>query len=113
MALNFSEKDNSVIVNFSGKLSGLVTDELNEVLHNKIDEGKTKVIAVLSDVSFITSTGLGALISGYTTMKNAGGDFVLANLNKWSVGLLSKTKLDSVFKQYPTIEEALKNEQSS
>jgi len=61
----------------------------------------------LSKVGFVNSSGLGILISGLTTMRNGGGDLKLASISSKVEGLLSITKLNQIFEQHPSVEEAL------
>jgi len=61
----------------------------------------------LKETGFVNSSGLGMLISGYTTVKNGGGDLKLANLTEKIESLLVITKLNTVFANYDTVEEAI------
>ena len=83
--------------------------KLHEQLHSLKDEGKTNVVVDLSKVKFMNSSGLGMLISGMTTMRNAEGDLRLANVADRIESLLMVTKLITVFKNFDTVEEALKS----
>jgi len=47
------------------------------------------------------------LISGYTTVKNAGGNFIIARAADKIQSLLVITKLITVFEHYETLEEAI------
>ena len=49
------------------------------------------------------------LISGYTTVKNAGGDLKLANATEKITSLLVITKLITVFENYSSVDEAVKS----
>ncbi|RMF54428.1 MAG: anti-sigma factor antagonist, partial [Bacteroidetes bacterium] len=83
--------------------------KLHETLHKLKEEGKTNVVVDLSKVKFMNSSGLGMLISGLTTMRNAGGDLRLANVADRIQSLLVITKLITVFKHYDSVEEAVKS----
>jgi anti-sigma B factor antagonist len=80
---------------------------VKERLHQLIDEGKKKVVVDLSGVSWMNSSGLGILIGGLTTMRNAGGDLKLAGTTDKVQNLLMVTKLITIFESYDTIEEAV------
>jgi anti-sigma B factor antagonist len=104
------EHPEAVVIKLSGKLmGGTFMQDMSETLHKLLDEGKKNVVLDIGDVSMITSTGIGILISGYTTMKNASGDLKLASVTDRGKGLLQVTALDSIFKYYPSVEEALKS----
>jgi anti-sigma B factor antagonist len=51
----------------------------------------------LGDVDYIDSSGIGELVSGYTSVKNRGGELKLLNLTKKVHDLLQITKLYTVF----------------
>ena len=74
-----------------------------------IDKGQKEIVADLSNVKFMNSSGLGILIGGLTTMRNAGGDLRIAGANKKIESLLMITKLSTVFESYRTVEEAVKS----
>ena len=69
---------------------------------------KKNIIVDLADVDWMNSVGLGMLISALTTVKNAGGRLVLANIAKIE-SILTITRLISVFEHYETREEAVKS----
>jgi anti-sigma B factor antagonist len=71
-----------------------------------LDEGKKKVLLNLGDVSYVDSSGIGELVSSYTTTNNNGGHLKLLNLTKKIKDLLMITKLLTVF-------ETFENEQSA
>ena len=59
--------------------------------------GKKKLLLNLAEVSYIDSSGIGELVSGFTTVTNSGGALKLLNLNKRVKDLLQITKLYTVF----------------
>lgn len=108
MDMKIGEKYNSVIIHLSGKLfGGVFGEELNKALHKLIDEGKKNIVFDLDKVTILNSSGFGILVSSYTTVKNGGGNLKLARISNKIEGLLSITKLNQIFEQFPTVEEAL------
>ena len=108
MKYSVDEKYNAVVIALKGNvMGGPGGSKLHEQLHELKDEGKTNVVVDLSKVKFMNSSGLGMLISGMTTMRNAGGDLRLANVADRIQSLLMVTKLITVFKHYDTVDEAL------
>jgi anti-sigma B factor antagonist len=55
----------------------------------------------------MNSSGLGMLISGFTSVKNAGGALKLANATEKINSLLVITKLITIFDHYESVEEAV------
>ena len=110
MNLKIQEKYNSVVLELSGKLmGGPFMQEMNETLHKLIDEGKKNIVVDMGGVSLVTSTGIGIMISIYTTMKNADGSIKFCQFSDKVHGVLSITKLDSVFDYFESVDEALKS----
>ncbi len=110
MHFNVKEKYNCIVVKAPAKLiGGSLSEEMRNILHNYVEENKKNVIVDLGEVNVVNSTGIGILISGFTTMKNAGGDLKLANLNTKTEGLLSITKLNTVFDIHKNVEEAIES----
>ena len=76
-----------------GDGSALLRDLILENLKN----GHLKLILNLAGISYLDSTGLGELVSGYRLVKSHGGELKLLNLNKKVSDLLQVTKLYTVF----------------
>ena len=63
-------------------------------------KGHRKVLLNLGDVSYIDSSGIGELVSGFTTVSNAGGQLKLLKLTKRIQDLLQITKLYTIFEVF-------------
>ena len=81
--------------------------QIKERIRDLLADGQRRILLNLGDVSYIDSAGLGALISGYTTVKRAGGQLKLVNLTKRIQDLLAITKLITVFDTYDSEKEAI------
>lgn len=100
--------DGVSVLDLSGKIvlgegDGQIRDRIKDLLA----DGQRKILLNLSDISYIDSAGLGALISSYTTTKREGGHLKLVNLTKRIQDLLTITKLITVFDTYEAEAEAL------
>jgi len=110
MKIKTFENYNAVVVELKGNvMGGPESAELNELLHKFLDSNKKNVIVDLSEVKFMNSSGLGMLISAYTTMKNGGGNLKLANATDKIQSLLLITKLITIFENYDSVDEAVKS----
>jgi anti-sigma B factor antagonist len=104
------EVDNAVILDLNGKLTGGPdADTFRDVFKSLIDQDKKNIIVNLEKVSWINSTGLGILISGYTSVRRSGGDLCIMNVSDRIESILYVTKLNLLFKTYESEEEALKS----
>jgi anti-sigma B factor antagonist len=95
------QMDGVTIVDLSGRIVlGEPTATLRETLQDLVRRGQKKVLLNLADVNYVDSSGLGALVSGFTTLTNQQGELKLLNLTKKVKDLLQITKLLTVFDVY-------------
>jgi anti-sigma B factor antagonist len=86
------------IVDLSGRITiGEGTIILKDAVRNLLQRNEEKILLNLADVSYIDSSGIGELVSSFTTVGNQGGKLKLLNLTKKVHDLLSITKLLTVF----------------
>ena len=62
-----------------------------------VQRGRKYVIINLGEVEWISSTGIGILIRGYKTVREAGGDFVLVRLGERTQQVFNVLRLDRIF----------------
>ncbi len=72
-------------------------------------KGDKKLLLNLADVSYIDSSGIGEMVSGFTTVTNGGGQLKLVGLSKRVKDLLQITKLYTVFEVYDDEAEAVRS----
>ncbi len=110
MKLTDREENGVIVLEPTGKImGGPDASLLHDKLYEFIEQDKKQFIVDLSAVDWMNSTGLGILISGYTTLRNNGGKLKLANVTEKIKTLLVITKLDPVFESYDSIAEAIKS----
>jgi len=108
MKINIVEKYAAAVIELNGDFMGGPKDaEFSESLRKLLSDGKKNIIIDLKETGFVNSSGLGMLISGYTTVKNSGGELKLANVTEKIESLLVITKLTSVFTNYKSVDEAV------
>jgi anti-sigma B factor antagonist len=89
------------IVDLSGRITiGEGTIVLKDAVRNLLQRNEKKILLNLADVSYIDSSGIGELVSSFTTVGNQGGKLKLLNLTKKVHDLLSITKLLTVFEVF-------------
>jgi anti-sigma B factor antagonist len=86
------------VIDVAGRITlGDGSSALREALRDLVTKGQKKILLNLGDVTYIDSSGIGELVSGFTTVTNSGGNLKLLNLNKRVKDLLQITKLYTVF----------------
>ncbi len=98
MKVSTRQVDGVTILDLSGRITlgeGSVT--LRDTIRDLVNKGEKNILINLGDTSYIDSSGLGELVSAYTSVKNAGGELKLLNLTKKVQDLLQITKLYTVF----------------
>jgi anti-sigma B factor antagonist len=87
-----------VIVDLSGQLRlGEGTGRLRELVQQLMGDGYRKILVNLGGVVHIDSSGIGELMSCYTSLRNQGGELKLMSLTKNVRNLLQVTRLYTVF----------------
>jgi len=86
------------IVDLSGRITlGEGSVVLRDTIRDLVSKGKNKILLNLADVTYIDSSGIGELVSAFTTVRNQGGELKLLKLTKKVHDLLQITKLYTVF----------------
>jgi anti-sigma B factor antagonist len=86
------------VIDVAGRITlGEGSSALRDALRELVGKNQKKILLNLGEVSYIDSSGIGELVSGFTTVTNSGGNLKLLNLNKRVKDLLQITKLYTVF----------------
>jgi len=89
------------------KLNTLNTPDVKTELVLLSNEGFTSMIMDLSEVEFVDSSGLSALLVANRLCNDANGTMVLTGLHPNVTKLLKISQLDSVLNVLPTVQEAM------
>ena len=90
--------DGVTILDLSGRITlGEGSVVLRDAVHDALAKGSKKILLNLGDISYIDSSGIGELVSAFTSVKNQGGELKLLNLTRKVHDLLQITKLYTVF----------------
>jgi anti-sigma B factor antagonist len=86
------------VVDMSGRITlGEGSVVLRDAIRDLIGKGNKKILLNLGDVTYIDSSGIGELVSAFTSVRREGGELKLLNLTKKVHDLLQITKLYTVF----------------
>ena len=100
--------DEITVVDLSGRITlGEGSTVLRDTVRELLGRGQKKILLNLGDVTYIDSSGIGELVSGFTTVANQGGQLKLLNLTKKVHDLLQITHTDKIFEVYQDEEAAL------
>ncbi len=95
-------------IHLSGRLDAQAGPTLKEMWQHYGEQGINTVLLDLTDVEFIDSIGISALVSGLKQMRARGGDLKLIGLQPSARAIFELMMLDQVFEIYETEEAALK-----
>jgi anti-sigma B factor antagonist len=98
LKLSTRQVDGITILDLSGRITlGEGSVQLRDATRDLLSKGSKLILLNLGDVNYIDSSGIGELVSAYTTVRNQGGELKLLNLTKKVHDLLQITKLYTVF----------------
>jgi anti-sigma B factor antagonist len=88
------ELDGVTILDLSRRITlGEGSVQIRDAIRDLIGKGQKNILLNLGDVNYIDSSGLGELVSAFTSAKNQGASLKLLNLTKKIHDLLQLTKL--------------------
>jgi len=102
-----SSREGVDILSLKGRLTVGEASAVREKVSALAAAGKVNVLVNLEHVEYIDSTGLGALVICFTSLKKAGGALKLVNPNKRNVELLLLTKLHTIFEVFADEQDAV------
>ena len=98
LSVNTRKIGDVVVVDMNGRLTaGEPVLLLRDTVRRFMDDGGAKFVLNLGGVTYIDSSGLGELVTTYTSVRNRQGNVNLLNLTKNAKDLLQMTKLLTVF----------------
>ncbi len=103
MSMKFKSRqvDGVTILDLSGRITlGEGSVVLRDAVQDALSKGSKQILLNLGSVDYIDSSGIGELVSAFTSVKNSGGALKLLNLTKKVHDLLQITKLYTVFDVY-------------
>lgn len=98
MKASTRQQQDITIVDLSGQIKlGEGSSVLRDTVKDLVGKGRKKILLNLADISYIDSSGVGELVSAFTSVRNQGGELKLLNLTKKVHDILQITKLYTVF----------------
>ena len=98
------------VIDAVGRITlGEGASSFRDLIRDLAAKGDKKLVLNLSEVSYIDSSGIGELVSGFTTVTNHGGQLKLVGLSKRVKDLLQITKLYTVFEVHEEEADAIRS----
>jgi anti-sigma B factor antagonist len=98
------------VIDASGRITlGEGSSTVRDTIRDLTAKGNKKLLLNLGDVTYIDSSGIGELVSGFTSVTNQGGQLKLLNLTKRVQELLQITKLYTVFEVFDDEAKAVRS----
>ncbi len=98
MKISTRQVDGVTILDLSGRITlGEGSVQLRDAVRDLLGKGQKRILLNLGQVNYIDSSGIGELVSAFTTVRNQGGELKLLNLTKKVHDLLQINKLYTVF----------------
>lgn len=110
MYLKFEKQENILITTLSGELDHNSAEEVRVKIDDRIDRDNIqKVILDFSGVTFMDSSGIGAVLGRYKKIANKNGVLCIAKPNKNVNRIFELAGLYKVIKNYNTVDEAVRS----
>jgi anti-sigma B factor antagonist len=98
------------VIDAVGRITlGEGASSFRDAIRDLVTQGDRKLLLNLAEVTYIDSSGIGELVSGFTTVTNQGGQLKLLNLTKRIQDLLQITKLYTVFEVFDAENSAIRS----
>lgn len=98
--------DGVAVVRPRGRLNMVAARSLKKTLATLVGEGRTRIVVDLAETSFLDSSGLGALIGGLKSARQAGGDLRIARPTPEVLTVFQLTNMDKVLRPRPDVDSA-------
>jgi anti-sigma B factor antagonist len=98
------------IVTPKGRLNMVSARRLKEILSGLVDKGTIRIVVDMAETTFLDSSGLGALIAGLKSARQAGGDLRIARPTPSVTNVFALTNLDKVLRARASVDEAFDDE---
>jgi len=89
-----------------GRLDTFTVPAFEQILNEHLDAGHARLIVDLAEVTYVSSSGLRALLSARRRARSAGGDVVLCNMAPRVREIFEMVGFVSLFSIYPSAQDA-------
>jgi anti-anti-sigma factor len=104
---NEQQVGQATVISIAGSIDALTAGEVTSFLSAQVQSGKHHLVADLSQVDFMSSAGLRAILATLKESRQEGGDLHLAAAQPGVEKILKMSGFTSILKSYPTVAEAV------
>jgi anti-anti-sigma factor len=113
MEMSIQQVNETAVVAIAGSIDALTADEVTRYLLQQIQNGQKELVADLSQVDFMSSAGLRAILIVIKEIRGKGGDFRLAGAQPGVEKILRIAGFTSILKTYASVPEAVASFEST
>lgn len=95
------------LITVNGRVDSSTAPDLEQVLEERTGEGRYNLVLDMSDVDYLSSAGLRALVATLRACKKRGGDVRIANPSERVSEVMSLAGLDALFEMYDDVTAAV------
>jgi len=96
----------AAVLTLEGRLNMVAAPHLKTSIDETVEAGRARIVVDLSSVSFMDSSGMGALVAGLKRARQASGDLRITGVNQQVATVLALTNLDRVLRSHESVEAA-------
>lgn len=98
-----------LVLKLNGKLDGASTSQFNDEVEKQFQEGRQKFVIDCSKLSYVSSFGIGALVSLQAKLRMQGGEVKLAAIQSMVADIFRIVRLDRLLETYKDVESAIES----
>jgi anti-sigma B factor antagonist len=108
--LNARQTGDVTVIDFSGPITlSVASNVIRETVRDLVAKGQKKILLNMGSVAYIDSYGIGEMVAGYSSVRNAGGTLKLLSLSKSVKEMLEITNLYAIFDVQENEETAVRS----
>ena len=107
MDITAKQIGSTTVVSIAGSVDALTAEQVTRFLGAELGQGRTHIVGDLSQVDFMSSAGLRAILATLKDSRQQGGDLRLAAAQPGVDKVLKMSGFTNILKTYPTVDEAV------
>ena len=107
LQIDVERREDRAVLRLDGRLDLIGAPGLRDAVETAVAGGDARIVVDLEGVSFVDSSGVGALVGGLRRAREAGGDLVLAAPGEQARTVIALTGVDRVLVAFADVDAAL------